>query len=69
MARIRVITTVEITDNLDRPIVTLTKTADADPGYNPRFFATFTRGACQANEHALNNMLIAEYGDHKANTA
>jgi hypothetical protein len=63
MAEIRVWTTVEITNHLGKVLVAITKESEAIPQDNPRFWATYTRGACQANEHALNTMLTAEYGD------
>lgn len=63
MTDIRVTTTVEITDNLGRRITSVTQTASAKPGDNGRYFATYARGAIQATEHAIANMLIAEYGD------
>ena len=63
MTEILVTTTVEITDNMGRKLIGLTRTQTAQPGDNGRFFATYTRGACQGNEHALAQMLITEYGD------
>jgi len=33
------------------------------PDDNSRFFATYTRGACQQIEHPIANVLIAEFGD------
>lgn len=66
MADIRVTTTVEIVDELGKPMASVTRTAAARPGGNPQFFATYTRGAIQQTEHSIAAMLIAEFGDKPA---
>jgi hypothetical protein len=60
---IRVTTTVDIIDNLGQPVTSLCQSTTALPGDNSRFWSTYTRGACQQVEHAIANMLIAQYGD------
>jgi hypothetical protein len=62
---IHVKTTVEIVSTNGRTLTEITQTARAKPSDDARFFATYTRGACQEIEHALNDMLIAKYGDHR----
>lgn len=65
MSTVRVTTTVEVKDALGRHFATISHSSDATPGMgdNPRFFATYTRGACQANEQAINTMMVAQFGD------
>lgn len=64
MTHIEVTTTVAITDSIGRHIVTVTNTARADDAPNPRYFATFTRGAIQSTEHHIAAALIAQFGEH-----
>lgn len=63
MTEIRVTTTVEIRDSQGQRILTVAKTETANPGDNPRYFATETHKAIRATEHALAKMITAEYGD------
>ena len=63
MTTIRVNTSIEIIDNMGRPVVSLSQATGASPGDNSRFWATYARGACQLLEHKLADMLIAQYGD------
>lgn len=63
MTEIRVTTTAEIVDSRGRHLATVINTATARPGDNPRYFATFTRGAIQSTEHQINAALIAQFGD------
>lgn len=62
MATVRVTTTAEATDELGKHIATVSHSSESSFHGGNRFLATYTRGACQANEHAINNMLVAQFG-------
>jgi hypothetical protein len=63
MSDIEVTTTVTIKDAIGREIVSLTKGEVQYVTDNPRFWATYTRGAIQHTEHAIAGMLISQFGD------
>lgn len=63
MATIRATTTVEATDELGKHIASASHSTESTVHGAHCFLATYTRGACQANEQAINNMLVAQFGD------